>query len=176
MNTTIKRTLIEELDCFKIKIKLISKGIRVGIVLFLLGVLAIVVCQNDFGITENSLLCYLALEIFLFTFSFFIFKRIYNYRVLYKSFSKSALEEYDNIETYSTVHMDDFYFTYESKRKYYKFSWSSFVKYDFKDGNLVLMVNESYTLAFIVKRTELTPEEFRELFSLISEKIPLKKK
>jgi hypothetical protein len=176
MNITIKRTIVEELDCFKIKIKLMSKAIRLGIVLFLLGILTIIVCQNDFGITENSVACYLILEIFLFAFSFVIFKRVYDYRTLYKTFSKSALNEYNNLETYSTVHMDDSYFTYESKRKYYKFSWSSFVKYDFKNENLLLMVNESYTLAFIVKPTELTSEEFRELHSLISKMIPLKKK
>jgi hypothetical protein len=175
MNITIKRNIVEELACFKIKIKLMSKVIRLGIILFLLGVCAIIICQNDFGVTENSLVCYLILEMALFTFSFLVFKRVYDYRTLYKTFSKSALKEYQNHETYSTIYLDDSYFTYESKRKYYKFSWSSFVKYDFKNENLVLMVNESYSLAFIIKQTELTPEEFHELRSLILKTIPFKK-
>jgi len=175
MQITIKRNIVQEFDCFKIKIKLLSKGLKVAIILLVAGILSVIICQNDFGITDTSSIIYLALEIIFFSISFIIFKRIYDYKKLYKTSSKSALEEYGNIETYATLAIDDKYLTYESLKKYYKLSWSSLTTYQLYNGNLVIMI-DSYINAFIIKPDELSVAEFNELFLFVSKNLKLRKK
>jgi hypothetical protein len=175
MEITIKRNIAEELACYKIRVKLTSKGIRVGIVTLALFVLSIVVCQNDYGITDTSLMIYLFLQIILLAFALLIFKNMYVNRKQYKTFSKSALVDYASLETYSTTTIDDKYLTYESARKYYKLSWSSLTLYQLYDGNLILMIN-SILNSFVIRPTELSPAEFSNLIIFASKNLKFKKR
>lgn len=175
MQITIKRNITQEFDCFQIRIKLLSKGLRLGIILLIAGILSIIICQNDFGVTDTSLIMYLVLEMIFFLISIFILKRIYSYNQLYKKSRKSALTEYGHIETYSTLTMDDKYLTYESLKRYYKLSWTSLTTYQLYKGSLVIMI-DSYLNAFIVKPDELSSTEFNELFLFVSKNLKLRKK
>ena len=137
MQITIKRKIAQELECFKIKTDLLTRNIRAAIVFFIFGVVTIVICRYDFGVTENSLLIYLILEFMFFVVSYGIFKTAYNHKKNYKTFYKTAIKEYADIETYSTVTINDEYFCYESLNKYYKLSWRSLAMYRLYNGNLV---------------------------------------
>jgi hypothetical protein len=182
MDITIKRNIVQELDCSNIKIKLMSKGIKAAMICLFLGIGLIIVCRNDIGVTVYSTYCYFLFEIFLFSISFMILKRMYNYRKIYKTFAKSALTDYGNIDVYSTINIDDSFFTFQSLRTYYKLSWSSFVKYELnikyelKDENIILLIDGTYNTGFIIKRNELSPAEFGELVKFIAQKIPISKK
>lgn len=175
MQITIKRNINQEFDCFKLKVKLLSKGLRVAVISFIIGVLVIIICQNDFGITDTSSIMYLVLEMIFFTLSFFIFKRIYGYDKLYKTSLKSALAEYGNVETYATLTLDDNYLIYESLKRYSKLSWTSLTTYQLYKGNLIIMI-DSYLNAFIIKPNELSSAEFNELFLFVSKNLKLRKK
>jgi hypothetical protein len=175
MQITINRNISQELHCFKIRINLLSKSLRAAIIFFVAGILVITTCQNDFGVTDTSLIIYLFLEMVLFIFSFFIFRQLYRNYKQYKTFSKSALTDYGALETYSTVSIDDKYFCYESVNKYYKFSWPSLYMYQLYKGNLIIMT-ESATNSFVIKPGELTLTEFNELFAFVSKNLKFKKK
>jgi hypothetical protein len=162
MQITIKRNITQELECFKIKINLMTKGIRVAGLLFIIGVIIIVVCRNDVGVTDTSMMIYLFFELILFMTSFLIFKNLYTKNKIYKAFFKSAPLEYGNLETYSTVTIDEDYFVFESLRKYYKLSWSSLSMYQLYKGNLVLII-DNYNNSFIIRPNELMSSEFNAL-------------
>jgi len=171
MEIVIKRSIQNELDCFKTKIKLMAKSLRFAIVTCILGILAIMMCQNDFGVTESSLLCYVVLEFIFFSVSYIVFKRIYLQRKAYKDFSKTALTDYGHLETYSTLTIDNSFFVYESQRKYYKYSWSSFLKFERKDGLIILFIADGYNTAFIIRQSELSVEQFNDLYYTVSQNI-----
>jgi len=175
MEIIIKRNIAQELECFKIKTELLTRNIRAAIVFFIFGVVAIIICQQDFGVTETSLLVYTILEFIFFIFSYLIFKAAYNYKKSYKTFYKTAIKDYADIETYSTVTINDEYFCYESPNKYYKLSWRSLAMYRLYNGNLVLIM-DSYVTSFIIRPQDLSPSEFQELYMFASKNLKLRKK
>jgi hypothetical protein len=175
MQITIKRNIAQELECFKIKTDLLTRNIRAAIVFFIFGVVAIIVCQQDFGVTDTSLFVYCLLEFMFFVVSYGIFKAAYNYKKSYKTFYETAVKDYADIETYSTVTINDEYFCYESLNKYYKLSWRSLAMYRLYNGNLVLIM-DSYITAFIIRPQDLSPSEFQELYMFASKNLKLRKK
>jgi hypothetical protein len=175
MDITIKRNIHQELECFKIKTDLLTRNIRAAIVFFVFGVVTIVICQCDFGVTESSLLMYLILEFIFFVVSYIIIKTAYNHKKTYKTFYKSAVKDYADIETYSTVTINDEYFCYESLNKYYKLSWRSLAMYRLYNGNLVLIM-DSYVTAFVIRPQDLAPNDFQELYLFASKNLKLRKK
>jgi len=175
MNITIKRNIAQELDCFKIKQKLLLKPVKPAIVLLIIDIVLIWVCQNDFGVTQTSIGCYVFFEIFLLVIAYSFLKAAYQRQKIYKDFSKTALQQYAAIETYSTISIDDDYFIYESVRKYYKLSWSSLGMYQLYNNNLVLMI-DNYNNSFIIKPDEISREDYQELHSIASKKLKLRKK
>ena len=171
MQITIKRNITQELECFKIRVDLITGSIKVATVLFIAAVVTIIVCRNDDGVTDTSMDIYLILEVILFMVSFMIFKNVYKNKKAYKTFFKSASQDYGAIETYSTIAIDDDYFIFESLRKYYKLSWSSLSMYKLYKGNLVLMIDSGYINSFIIRPHELTTNEFQELIVFAGKKL-----
>lgn len=174
MKITIKRNIAQELECFKIRIDLITRSIKVAIVIFIAGVATIVVCRNDAGVTDTSMTVYLVLEIILFMVSFMIFKNVYKNKKAYRTFFKSAFHDYGAVETYSTITIDEDCFIFESLRKYYKFSWSSLSLYQFYRGDLIIMI-DALTNSFVIKSQELSVSEFNELFLFVSKNLTFKK-
>jgi len=175
MQIIIKRNIVQELECFKIRIDLVTKSVKVAIVLFIAGVLAIIVCRNDVGVTDTSMDIYLILEIILFMVSYSIFKNVYKNKKSYKTFLKSATQDYGGIEIYSTITIDEDYFIFESLRKYYKLSWSSLSMYQLYKGNLVLMI-DNYNNSFIIRPSELTRSDFNTLIFQAGKKLKLRTK
>jgi len=175
MMITINRNIEQELDCLKLRTKLLSKTIKLAIALLAFAIFLIFICQNDTGVTPTSILMYCCFEILLLISSYAIFKNIYKRKKLLKTSSISALQKYATDEIYSTLIIDATFFIFESKKKYYKLSWPSFARYQINDGNFALMMNESYGSAFIIKRSELTSAEFSELHDYVSKNVPYKK-
>lgn len=175
MDIIIQRNIAQELDRFKLKTKLLTKGMRAGIIFLIAGIAIIFICQNDFGVTDTSLMIYLSLEVLVFMIAYVILKRVYDYKKLFIEFAKTAIKDYGDIEIYSTVTIDNEYFTYKSLRKYYKLSWSSLAMYQLYEGNLVLMM-DSYTSAFVINPNELSPADFNELYSFATKNLKLRKR
>jgi len=175
MEITIKRNIAEALDCNKIKLKLLSKPVKPAIVCLLLGIGLILLCQNDLGVTQTSLYCYIFFEMMLFMISFVFLKAAYLRQKTYKDFSKTALQKYSPTEAFSITTIDDDYFIYESKTKYYKLSWPALYMYQLYNGSLVLMI-DSYNNSFIIKPHEVSPEEFKELYDFVSKRLKLRKR
>jgi hypothetical protein len=175
MQITIKRNIAQELECFKIKTELITKIVRLATIFLFVGIGLIITCRSDFGVTDTSMFVYTFSELMFFILSFSLFKIVYRNKKVYKDFSKSAIKDYANNETYSTVTINDEYFCYESLNKYYKLSWRSLAMYSLYKGNLVLIM-DSYNTSFIIRPKDLNPNDFQELYLFASKNLKLRKK
>ena len=164
MNITINRNINEALECYKIQVKIHTKASLIsGGLFFLLGVICIIICQNDFGVTDTSLFVYLFLECVIFIFSYLIFKGLYKTRKTYRDFLVTAASKHEDNDTYSTIILDDAFFSYESKGQFCKLSWNFFKGYKMVNGNFVLHLGNKLDHKYLIRPQELTSND---LFAL----------
>jgi len=167
MNININRTREDEVLCIKLKRSLTSRNANKNIFLFFaLGIILTVFTNKD-NFKDNSFSTNTLFGMIFFGFAIILSYQNYILKARKFQIAINVIKQYNGDKGCLRVIFNDDSFSLETFRNYHRYYWTAVNMFRIYKGYIILLNNSEYYYSLVIKKSELSQEEFDELYAFL---------